>query len=231
MATVHLSLPQSLAIALFASVPALVLASQFIPHDFSFPEMGALFTLSVYDVALALIGLSLNAALIPDNRLSWPLIALFLCALLPAATFTENLLELLRRIEMDSNLYTLPPAAVILTGIGFWAPHRLRAMSCAASAVLLGLTLGLFVGLEDLAISSFIAGSVASALWCLIAPGVLARHFVPIRWLHIAGRIAGSWLVVIGVIVLLSALLPPRQPVSGERDRRPVENDATVPQE
>ncbi|WEX85738.1 hypothetical protein PZN02_001966 [Sinorhizobium garamanticum] len=227
----RLSPTQVRTLALFAVLPTLVAASQLIPHEFFFPEMGALFTLSVYDVALAMIGLGLNAAQISDTRFSLPLIALFLCALLPTVQFTEPLLRFFERFAMDGNLYALPPSAVVLAGLGLWTPDRRRRAACLIVAPLLGLTLGLFIGLEDLAIPSFIGGAIASALWCLVAPSLLARHFVPARPLRIATRILGSWLVVIGLIVFLTALLPAREQAPADGTILPFSDEGSVPQE
>ncbi|NRP74665.1 hypothetical protein ILFOPFJJ_05587 [Ensifer psoraleae] len=229
--TTRLSTTQIRTLALFVVLPALIAASQLIPHDFFFPEMGALFTLSVYDVALAMVGLSLNSAQVPDIRFSLSLIALFLCALLPTVQFTEPLLRFLERLAIDGNLYALPPSAVVLTGLGLWAPDRWRRAACLTVAPLLGFTLGLFIGLEDLAIFSFICGAITSALWCLIAPSLLARHFIPARPLRIAARILGSWLLVIGLIVFLTALLPAREQVPTDGTNSPLSDGTSVQQE
>ncbi|MCM2476598.1 hypothetical protein HGO38_24435 [Rhizobium sp. CG5] len=197
--------------------------SQAIPHDYGFLELGGLFTLSVYDLVLAMLGLSVAAAIAETMRQFRAIVLTFLGVLAVMLMFFDSLFALILLTPLGDNLFLVAPSAVILTGASLWLPGRWRQRAVTVSAGLVGFSFALFIGLDDLGVGivRFAFGAVAEALWVILAPAFLLRQFRG-PWLTIPLRIVGSWLVVIGVIVMVSLYLPMKQadapplPATGE---------------
>ncbi|WP_454744947.1 hypothetical protein [Ciceribacter selenitireducens] len=186
-----------------------LLLSQGIPHDYGFLELGALFTLSVYDLALAMLGLALGAAMAETRRDFAAVIAIFLGVLVIMLTFFDPIFSLILSSPLGEVLYLIAPTAVMLTGASLWLTGRYRQWAVMLAAGVVAFAFSLFVGLDDIGVGllDFAFGTVMSALWLVLAPALMLRHFRG-PWLKIPSRIVGSWLVVIGIIVLVSLYVP-----------------------
>lgn len=186
-----------------------LLLSQGIPHDYGFLELGALFTFSVYDLALAMLGLALGAAMAETRRDFLAVVGIFLGVLAVMLTFFDPIFRLILSSPLGEVLYLIAPAAVISTGGALWLTGRWRQWAVMLAAAAVAFSFSLFVGLDDLGVGlvDFAFGTVLSALWLVLAPALMLRHFRG-PWLKIPSRIVGSWLIVIGVIVLVSLYVP-----------------------
>ncbi len=183
--------------------------SQAIPHDYGFMELGFLFTLSVYDLVLAMLGLAVAAAVAPGAREMRIIFATFLVVLVAMLSFFDPIFRGIMASPLGEVLYLVAPAAVISTGAALWVPGRWAGPAAAVAAAIVAFSFSLFVGLDDLGIGilDFTTGTVLCALWLVVAPALLLRQFRG-PWLMIPSRIVGSWLVVIGFIVLGSLYMP-----------------------
>lgn len=189
-----------------------VLLSQAIPHDYRFLELGWLFTLSVYDLVLAMLGLSVALSMAGTPRRAAAIPLVFVAVLLPMLIFFDEVFGLIRETVLGYNLFLVAPAAVILTGLVLWLPGKWRDHAALAAAAVVAFSMSLFVGLDDLGvgISDFASGALFCAVWLVTALGLLLRLFKG-PWLTIPARILGSWLAVIGVVVGVSLYLPPKR--------------------
>ncbi|PPJ47440.1 hypothetical protein C0075_17985 [Rhizobium sp. KAs_5_22] len=186
-----------------------LLLSQGIPHDYGFLELGALFTLSVYDLALAMLGLALGAAMAETRRDFAAVVGVFLAVLVVMLTFFDPIFRVILSSPLGEVLYLIAPTAVMLTGASLWLTGRYRQWAVMLAAAVVAFAFSLFVGLDDIGVGliDFAFGTVLSALWLVLAPALMLRHFRG-PWLRIPSRIVGSWLVVIGIIVLVSLYVP-----------------------
>ena len=186
-----------------------LLLSQGIPHDYGFLELGALFTLSVYDLALAMLGLALGAAMAETRRDVAAVVGVVLGVLVVMLTFFDPIFRVILSSPLGEVLYLIAPTAVMLTGASLWLTGRYRQWAVMLAAVAVAFSFSLFVGLDDIGVGlvDFAFGTVLSALWLVLAPALMLRHFRG-PWLKIPSRIVGSWLVVIGIIVLVSLYVP-----------------------
>ncbi|MCL6706235.1 hypothetical protein M8R20_04400 [Pseudomonas sp. R2.Fl] len=189
-----------------------VLLSQAIPHDYGFLELGWLFTLSVYDLVLAMLGLSVCLAMAETPRRAAAIPVVFVAVLLPMLLFFDAVFGLIRETVLGYSLFLVAPAAVILTGLVLWLPGKWRDGAALVAAAVVAFSMSLFVGLDDLGvgISDFASGALFCSVWLVTAPGLLLRRFKG-TWLTIPARILGSWLAVIGVVVGVSLYVPPKR--------------------
>lgn len=197
------------AVLIFLTAPAAVLVSQTVPHIYAFGELGFLFTFTVYDVALAILGLSLLCAGLSTNRRFAVVSALFVVTLVAALADFVGVWQVFLHHGIDEQIYLVTPAAVGLTGASLWLPQRLRYPAALLLAVLLALDLSLFIGLQEFTynLNVFSIGGILAASWILVAPAFLLRQFKR-PWLTVAGRILGSWLVAIELLIFAFAVMP-----------------------
>lgn len=218
-----------LALALFLAGVLPVALALSIPHDFAFFELGFLFTLSIYDLVLAMLGLSVVVGMAARGReIGW-IAGAFLVVLLPMLLLFDTIFPIILQSPLGDELFLIAPVAVMLSGLALWLPQRLRVFGAALAAAVVGLSLSLFIGLDDfgIGIKEFTLTAVLGALWILLAPGLLLRPFRG-TWLTIPARIIGSWLVVIAIIVTVSLyvpLSPEKQPALGD----PTSPDVMMP--
>lgn len=197
------------AAGLFLFGPLFLLLSQAIPHDYGFLELGGLFTLSVYDLVLAILGLSIGSAMAEtaaDLRAIWLTFASIMLVML---LFFDPIFVFIRTTPLGDVLYLIAPVAVASSGLALWLKGAPRRYGMVIAASLVAFSLSLFIGLDDLGvgIADFASGALFCALWLLVSPGLLLRQFRG-PWLVIPGRIIGSWLVVIAIIVTVSLYAP-----------------------
>ncbi|MGV8936271.1 MAG: hypothetical protein ACOH2J_04060 [Allorhizobium sp.] len=197
------------ALGLFVFGFLLLLLSQAITHDYGFLELGGLFTLSIYDLVLAMLGLAVAFAMANTVWAGRAIVLSFLGVLLVMLYFFDAILNRIMTTLLGENLFLIAPTAVIVTGISLWLPGRFRRIGVPIAAGLVGFSFALFIGLDDLGIGigDFTQGAVLTALWLILSPGLLLRQFRG-DWLKIPSRIVGSWLSVIGVIVMVSLYVP-----------------------
>lgn len=187
----------------------LLLLSQTIPHDYGFLELGFLFTLSIYDIVLAMLGLAVACAMAPRAADMRTIVLVFFAVLAGMLMFFDPIFRAIFASPLGEYLFLIAPAAVMLTGASLWVAGVWRQRVVLLAAAVVAFSLSLFIGLDDLGIGifDFTAGSVLCALWLVVAPALPLRRFRG-PWLTIPSRIIGSWLVVIGIIVLASLYVP-----------------------
>ncbi len=187
----------------------LLLLSQTIPHDYGFLELGFLFTLSIYDIVLAMLGLAVACAMAPRAADMRTIVLVFFAVLAGMLMFFDPIFRAIFASPLGEYLFLIAPAAVMLTGASLWVAGVWRQRVVLLAAAVVAFSLSLFIGLDDLGIGifDFTAGSVLCALWLVVAPALPLRQFRG-PWLTIPSRIIGSWLVVIGIIVLASLYVP-----------------------
>lgn len=196
--------------ALLAGFGLFLLAvSQSLPHEYGFTELGALFTFSVYDLVLAMLGMAVACAMMDTRRQFALTVGVFFAVVSVMLLFFDPIFVAIRDSALGQVLYLIAPLAVAVSGASLWLPGRWRDRALPVAAAVLGFSFSLFVGLDDfgVGIPSFAVASVLSSLWIILAPAFLLRCFKG-PWLVIPSRILGSWLLVIAVIVTVSLYVP-----------------------
>lgn len=198
-----------IAFALFLTGVLIVAASLAIPHEFAFFELGYLFTLSIYDLVLAMLGLSVAIGM-AERRADGVAIPLaFLGVIAPMLLFFDPIFSAILQSPLGHELFLIAPLAVMLSGLVLWLPGSVRRSIAPLAAAIVGFSLSLFIGLDDfgIGIKEFALAAVIGAVWILVVPGLMLRPFRG-AWLTIPARIIGSWLMVIAVIVTVSLYVP-----------------------
>ncbi|HBF30795.1 hypothetical protein, partial [Rhizobium sp.] len=196
--------------ALLAGFGLFLLAvSQSLPHDYGFAELGALFTFSVYDLVLAMLGIAVACAMMDSAKQFAITIGVLTGVMAIMLLFFDPIFVAIRDSALGDVLYLVAPVAVAVTGISLWLPGTWRNRAIVVSAAIVAFSFSLFVGLDDfgVGIPVFALSSVLSTLWIILAPAFLMRCFKG-PWLKIPSRILGSWLIVIAVIVTVSMYVP-----------------------
>jgi hypothetical protein len=183
--------------------------SQSIPHDYGFAELGALFTFSVYDLVLAMLGIAVACAMMERPKQFAITIGAFTSVLAVMLLFFDPIFVAIRDSALGDVLYLIAPVAVAVTGASLWLPGKWRDRGILASVIIVAFSFSLFLGLDDfgVGIPAFALSSVLSALWIILTPAFLLRCFKG-DWLKIPSRILGSWLLVIAIIVTVSLYVP-----------------------
>lgn len=196
-------------LALFMAGVIIVALALSIPHEFAFFELGFLFTLSIYDLVLAMLGISVAVGMAGHRAEILVIIACFLGIMAPMLLAFDPIFHAILQSPLGEALFLIAPIAVMLAGVVLWLPARARRIGAPVAAGVIGFSLSLFIGLDDfgIGIQEFTLTAVLGALWILLAPGLLLRNFRG-PWLTIPARIIGSWLVVIGIIVMVSLYVP-----------------------
>jgi hypothetical protein len=198
-----------LAFLVFLLGVATVAASLVIPHEFAFFELGYLFTLSIYDLVLAMLGLSVAIGMAERRSEVLAMAFAFLGIVAPMLLFFDPIFHAILQSPLGHELFLIAPIAVMLAGVVLWLPSSLRRLVAPIAAVVVGFSLSLFIGLDDfgIGIREFAFSAVIGALWILLVPGLMLRPFRG-AWLTIPARIIGSWLMAIAVIVTVSLYVP-----------------------
>ncbi|MFN4278622.1 MAG: hypothetical protein ACK4FJ_20180 [Ferrovibrio sp.] len=198
-----------LAFLAFLTGAFIVAASLVIPHEFAFFELGYLFTLSIYDLVLAMLGLSIAIGLAERRSEAVSILLAFIASIAPMLLFFDPIFHAILQSPLGHELFLIAPVAVMLSGLVLWLPASLRRFAAPVSASIVGFSLSLFIGLDDfgIGIKEFAFSAVFGAVWILAVPGLMLRPFRG-AWLTIPARIIGSWLMVIAVIVTVSLYVP-----------------------
>lgn len=198
-----------IAFGFFLGGVSIVAASLAIPHEFAFFELGYLFTLSIYDLVLAMLGLSVAIGLAERRSEVLAITLAFLGIIAPMLLFFDPIFSAILQSPLGHELFLIAPIAVMLSGVVLWLPARIRRVVAPVAAAVVGFSFSLFIGLDDfgIGIKEFAFSAVLGALWILLVPGLMLRPFQG-AWLVIPARIIGSWLMVIAVIVTVSLYVP-----------------------
>lgn len=198
-----------LAAAFVALGLIVVVVAESSTDDYGFLQLGWLFTLSVYDLVLAMLGLSVVVAMAATARRAGAILAVFAVVLLAMLLFFDAAFSLLRATPLGDVLYLVAPVAVVSPGIALWLPDAWRDRGGLVAAVVIAFSFSLFVGLDDLGvgIADFASGAFFCAVWLVAAPAFLLRQFRG-PWLKVPARIVGSWLIVIAMIVTAALYMP-----------------------
>jgi hypothetical protein len=186
-----------------------VAGSLAIPHEFAFFELGYLFTLSIYDLVLAMLGLSVAIGMAERRGEVVSIVVAFLVVITPMLLFFDPIFSAILQSPLGHELFLIAPIAVMLSGVVLWLPAWMRRFAAPLAAAVVGFCFALFIGLDDfgIGIQEFTLAAVLGALWILVVPGLMLRPFRGV-WLTIPARIIGSWLMVIAVIVTVSLYVP-----------------------
>ncbi len=186
-----------------------VAGSLAIPHEFAFFELGYLFTLSIYDLVLAMLGLSVAIGMAERRGEVVSIVVAFLVVITPMLLFFDPIFSAILQSPLGHELFLIAPIAVMLSGVVLWLPAWMRRFTAPLAAAVVGFSFALFIGLDDfgIGIQEFTLAAVLGALWILVVPGLMLRPFRGV-WLTIPARIIGSWLMVIAVIVTVSLYVP-----------------------
>ena len=197
------------AVAFLALGFVILALSQSIPHEYGFLELGWLFTFSVYDLVLAMLGLSIAIAMASTLNRAMIIAGVFLAVMLVMLLFFDTIFFVIRDGPLGQVLYLIAPTAVVSAGIVLWLPASIRDQAAVVSAVIVSFSMSLFIGLDDMGvgIADFASGTLFSSLWLVLAPGLMLRQFAG-PWLTIPARIIGSWLMVIAVVITVSLYMP-----------------------
>jgi len=198
-----------IAFLIFLAGVSTVAMSLAIPHEFAFFELGYLFTLSIYDLVLAMLGLSVTIGMAERRHEVLAIVIAFLGVMAPMLLFFDPIFHAILQSPLGHELFLIAPIAVMLSGVVLWLPPSLRRFAAPVAAAVVGFSLSLFIGLDDfgIGIKEFALAAVIGALWILLVPGLMLRPFRG-SWLTIPARIIGSWLMVIAVIVTVSLYVP-----------------------
>ncbi len=198
-----------IAFSVFLAGVLTVAGSLAIPHEFAFFELGYLFTLSIYDLVLAMLGLSVAIGMAERRSEVVSIVVAFLGVITPMLLFFDPIFSAILQSPLGHELFLIAPIAVMLSGVVLWLPAQVRRIAAPLAAAVVGFSFALFIGLDDfgIGIKEFAFAAVLGALWILVVPGLMLRPFRG-AWLTIPARIIGSWLMVIAVIVTVSLYVP-----------------------
>ncbi len=114
------------------------------------------------------------------------------------------------------------PVACLAIGVVLAAPPWLRSWLLPPAAIVAGAMLAIGIKLVDPSFHDpdFLRGALAASLW-LVGAVALTLHLFHRRWLGIAVRILGSWLIAIGLMLGASMLV--QRPTIGTAPAQPTQ--------
>ncbi|PTW58839.1 hypothetical protein C8N35_109144 [Breoghania corrubedonensis] len=181
----------------FAGVAAILVVVFALPAR-SLLDWWILTTVLAPQQVLPLIGLAIALALAGRGVLVGGLVA-FALGLTGGLAGEAVLLGFAGGLPDPAGLIT--PAASIVVGLGLLGPRVLRAGLVPVAALIAGGLCGLFLRLSDPSLRdpAFPIAGAAVVCWIVLAV-MLTLRVLRRRWFDVAGRIAGSWLVAIGLM-------------------------------
>lgn len=172
---------------------------------------------------LPLVGLGFGLAL--TGRLGCAAAAVLGVAGIAAGhIYRDGLLSLLGHLPgAAAHIFLTGPVASLAAGLALILPDRPRGWLLPLAAGVIGAMLALAIKLTDPSFHdpTISWAGIAVALWIVAAVFLTVRAFRQ-PWFGIAGRIAGSWLLAIGLLYGGAALMPGPQ-------RMPAEAPAPTP--
>ena len=177
--------------------------------DRSMLERGALAVLLSYPVALPLLGLGSALGLARGWEAAVAAV-LAVIGLWLGFEYRDLLINaVISGVATRVRLGLPGPVSCFAVGIVLAAPPGLRSWLLAPAAIVVGAMLAVDVKLVDPSFHDpdFLRGALVASGWLVGAVG-LTVHLVRARWLGIAVRILGSWLIAIGLMLAVSILVP-----------------------
>jgi len=167
----------------------------------SLAESGALAVALGFGRALPLIGLGVAAGLSRDREA-------VACGILFAIGFTagfvekDDMLSALAGPGETYRVFLVDPLASLTMGLGLAIPGAFRRYALPFVALIVGCLFALSMKLNspDPTSAMFPTGGAAVAAWLLATSALFSRQRTA-RWLQIAFRIFGSWLIAIGLLL------------------------------
>lgn len=200
------------AAALLAGLAVILIAAAKLEPDRYILELGLLYVATRFEQALPLVGLGFALGGV-RGRPAAASAAIFALAVPLGGLVANNIAAAIAGgVDLVPTLALFAPAVCVVTGAALAVPRRLRALLLPVAALMSGVVLGMLVNLSDPTREEtvFALGAVAGGVWLVAAPWLIRRQLEQ-AWLEIAGRIFGSWLVAIGVLLGALHLIPPRQ--------------------
>lgn len=185
-------------------------------------ERGALAVLLGYPQALPLFGLGCALALVRGRQTALAA-ALAVLGLWLGFEYRDLLINAVLSGAATRVRLGLPgPVSCLAVGVVLAVPPGLRSWLLPPAAVVTGAMLAVGIKLVDPSFHDpdFLRGALAASLWLVAAVG-LTVHLISGRWLGIAVRIFGSWLVAIGL--MLAALMLVLRPATGAAPPQPAQ--------
>ena len=177
--------------------------------DRSMLERGALAVLLSYLVALPLLGLGCAMGLARRWEAAVA-VGLAIVGLWLGFEYRDLLINAVISGAATRVRLGLPgPVSCFAVGVVLAAPPGLRSWLLPPAAVVVGAMLAVDVKLVDPSFHDpdFLRGALGASGWFVGAVGFTV-HLVRARWLGIAVRILGSWLIAIGLMLVVSILVP-----------------------
>jgi hypothetical protein len=158
-----------------------------------------------FDLVLALVGYGLASA-VPRKGISFAALIVFLIANACAALGGHQLIS---RIQSDivnlANGPSLGATANLISGAALLAPGVIAVPFLFVAGLANGLIVGMLIAMKALGGPgelAFTAGALIASV-SIVAVAMLARReTLKAPWAQIASRIAGAWLIAIGILVL-----------------------------
>lgn len=172
-------------------------------------ERGALAVLLGYPVALPLLGLG-SALGLARGREAAVAAMLAVVGLWLGFEYRDFLINaVISGVATRVRLGLPGPVSCFAVGIVLAAPPGLRSWLLPPAAIVMGAMLAVDIKLVDPSFHDpdFLRGALVASAWLVGAIG-LTVHLVRTRWLGIAVRILGSWLIAIGLMLVVSILVP-----------------------
>jgi hypothetical protein len=193
---------------------ALVLAAYLRGADRTSVESALLLPiLQKYEIGLALVGLGL--ALVqhrPWQRLQG--FALFAIGIIAGAVLEQRVIAAVLW-HSYTFFFLFGPSCCLLVGLALLLPQRIRAFFLPAVALIAGIAVGVTIGLDNVAppgVYGFEIAAGLAAMW-VAAAVVLHAPWLDAPWVPVAGKVGGSWLIAIGLLLGAAGLLKPRAAV------------------
>jgi hypothetical protein len=166
-------------------------------------QAGLLDTLLRFDRSLPLVGLGLLLAEASRREMAASALLLLVGLGLGAVAGARIATAIEEDFTLVTYLFTLGPLLCLAVGGALVAPRTVRGFASPAAAFLSGLVLavGLLAELPGALGAEYLAGSALAILAAILVPLLILRD-IRSPGLSVATRIAGSWLIAIGLMLL-----------------------------
>jgi hypothetical protein len=166
-------------------------------------QAGLLDTLLRFDRSLPLVGLGLLLAEASRREMAASALLLLVGLVLGVVAGARIAVAIEEDFTLVTYLFMLGPLLCLVVGGALVAPRPVRGFASAAAALLSGLVLavGLLAELPGALGPEYVAGSVLAILAAILVPLLILRD-IRSPGLSVATRIAGSWLIAIGLMLM-----------------------------
>jgi hypothetical protein len=193
----------------FIGVAAIAAAWLHPVSDRSMLERGGISVILSYQRALPLLGLGSVLGLMRPRRAALGAALAVLGLWLGFAARVWLIAAIVSGPAMAGRLALPGPISCLAAGLILAAPARHRSWLLPPVAIIIGAMLAIGTKLVDPSFHdpNFLRGAIAASVWLVAAVG-LTGHRLDQPWFRIATRIAGSWLIAIGLMLGAAILLP-----------------------